>query len=562
MPGIDTAKVAAGAVAPVVLGVALRLLNLHDQILVEDEVHAVRTALLYPLDQILFTYRTEDPSLPLAALYRLSVDAGLRLSEIGLRLPVLIASVAAVFVLPWLAASWVERRTALLWSWLLAMSPILVLYGRMVRPYGLIALLVPASALMFLGFCTTKRVSRAVAFSILASLSLYVHLGTAPMLIAIFAFAVGEKLVRSSKALGWRELVFAASCTAALSSLFLIPAWDSLGPLIEAKGMRRRFDLGSTPPLLSLQTGSRSLALAIFIGAVALLGLVVLLRRQRRLALFTLTLVLAQWFGLALLAPAGIRSPLILNRYLIPTLPFLLLWVAAGVASMARRLDSVGSIRLVPFGSVLVAVFLGALALAGPFAEPQFRGSSFMHSKDFLRFDTPRGQLAPDGIPVFYHRVPAPGALVEFPHSGSWNSTRAHYVYQSLHRRRVIVAERDPLFCDDRLRLRNHVCATVEAIAESPARYVVVHADPLAEELAIAGGDDSGTRVMADDWAAMARDARTLRRKLRRKLGGGVYLDRQVVVWDLRRGVTPATPAYDRAPSAARPRSQRTREAP
>jgi hypothetical protein len=157
-----------------------------------------------------------------------------------------------------------------------------------------------------------------------------------------------------------------------------------------------------------------------------------------------------------------------------------------------------------------------------------------MHSKDFLRFDTPRGSLALDQIPVFYRGAPDPGAIVELPHSGSWNFTRAHYVYQTAHRRRVIVADRDPLFCDDRLRLRNHVCLTVDAISSSPARYIVVHADPLAEELAITGGDDSGTRVLAEEWAGMARDARVLARKLRKRLGKPVYLDDRVLVWELK----------------------------
>jgi hypothetical protein len=531
----DARLLALAGVLALVFGAALRLHNLRDQILLEDEMHTVRTALAYPVGEILTTYRSEDPCLPLTALYRALLDRGVVLSELGLRAPVLIASILAIVVLPWLASSWLDRRMVVLWAWLLAISPVLALYGRMVRPYGVITLLAPAAVLVLLRFRESGRLVWGVAFALLAAASVFFHLGTAPFIAAVMLFAIGERLLGRDGALSWTRLGALAASTLGLIAAFALPAWPSLVALARAKSGRRLFQLDAVLSVLSLQAGIASLAIALPVVAIAIAGLLVLFRDRPAAAGLTATVVAAQWLGLAVLAPSGGRSPLVLNRYLLITVPFLLLWVAVGVTTAASRLARVAAGRRWGAEWIVPIVVVIALVACGPFTDRDFRRSSFVHGKDFLRFDQPRGAIDPALVPAFYRDPGASGALVEFPHSGSWNATRAQYVYQSVHHRRVVAAEPGAPYCDPRLRLRNYVCGEPEAIAASGARFLVVHADVLAEEWNVVGGDGSGTLVQADHWADLARSARRLARQLQRRWGSPIYSDDRIWVWDLER---------------------------
>ncbi|HVR29342.1 MAG TPA: hypothetical protein VMS86_07375, partial [Thermoanaerobaculia bacterium] len=126
-----------------------------------------------------------------------------------------------------------------------------------------------------------------------------------------------------------------------------------------------------------------------------------------------------------------------------------------------------------------------------------------------------------------------------------WSATRAHYVYQAVHRAPVIAIEPFEWPCDQRLRLRNHHCARPEELAASAARFLVVHRDPLAEELSIEGGDDSGSYYRPEEWEQIARTSRRVARSLRRRWGPPAFQEEALLVWDLdsvrRRSTTAAS---------------------
>jgi predicted membrane-bound mannosyltransferase len=126
---------AVGWSLPFVVGAALRLWNLRGQILGGDETHAIRAALNFTLPKILVTYQVTDNCIPLTALYKLFLLAGMPLTETLLRLPVLLCGLAALLALPAAFAGRLDRGTVLVYRWLLAISPALVLYSRIARSY-------------------------------------------------------------------------------------------------------------------------------------------------------------------------------------------------------------------------------------------------------------------------------------------------------------------------------------------------------------------------------------------------------------------------------------------
>jgi hypothetical protein len=125
-----------GFLAVFLLGALLRLWNLGPQVMSDDELHAVRTALGNPVSRILVTYQRVDNTIPLTAFYRLLLDGGMKLNETVVRLPAVISGLLLLALAP----LWVARRlgwgTALVFAGLLAISPGLVFYSRIARSYS------------------------------------------------------------------------------------------------------------------------------------------------------------------------------------------------------------------------------------------------------------------------------------------------------------------------------------------------------------------------------------------------------------------------------------------
>lgn len=516
----------------------LRLWNLGRQILVGDEIHSLNIALNEPVVNILFTYRESDPCLPLTALFRLLMDWGVRLSEPILRAPSLVAGLAAVVVLPWVARPWLSRGERLLWAWLVALSALLVLYSRIVRPYALVACVGPLAVLAFLRWWLGERRLWAALYVLAALASVWLHLTTAPFVLAPFAFAaVHASLSREGKR-GWRDLLVLAGLTAAGLAALLIPAAASLVQLMEEKGGTGFVLRGSVLSALALLAGVVERDFAALFWLAAVWGLARLFAGRAVFALFALSVVTAQWLGLIVLRPGGLGHPLILTRYLVVTLPLVLAMVACGLYDVARRLVGPlvpGAGRAAARAAVLGAALVLYVA-AGPFMDEDLRRSSFMHWSDFLQFDSERGEIPPRKVPSFYYGLAEQddgGVVAEFPFRGGWAATRAHYVYQTVHGRPVLAAAPGGLFCDERLALVNHVCAEPPAILTSQARYLIVHRRIRREERWVEGGNATGLLVDQPGWRRHHSLARNWQRKLRRSWGRPVYRSRAIMAWDL-----------------------------
>jgi hypothetical protein len=483
------------------------------------------------------------------------LEGGLLFSEMTFRAPVMVASLAAILLLPWLARPLYGSRVALLFAWLLALSPVLEIYGGMVRPYAFVALLAPAVTLVALRWRGSGRPAWGLAWAVLSALCLWFHLATAPLLVAPFGLLLLEKArarmrrgaPRDTALPPLRDLAIAGAAAALLVAAFMVPLWESLRELYAAKGGITRFSFELLPPIARLQAGTAvgdgAIAATFLFWSLAVIGGAVLARRRPALVIYPVVVTLALWVGLAILQPIGMLHPIIFNRYLIGTLPLVLLLVAAGLDAAIERLEAgirgsaTDPTERSSFGThAATVVVLVLLVASGPYGDAVFRRSSFQHNKDFIRFDQPRGKVSADAIPAFYREVRtngAAGSIIEFPFRGGWAATRAHYVYQVAHRSPVIAAEPYEWPCDERLRLRNHVCSKPETMLLSPARYLVVHRDPLAEESAIVGGDDSGNRYRPEEWVEFARTAGRVTRGLRRRFGPPFYRDDNMTVWDL-----------------------------
>jgi hypothetical protein len=543
-----------GVLFPFLVGALLRLWNLPHQILGGDEFHALRTALRFPLLKILVTYQVTDNCIPLTALYKLAMIAGLPITEMLVRLPVVLCGLAALLVLPAAFADRTRRGTVLVYRWLVAISPALVFYSRIARSYMPMVLFAFGAVMAFEVWWRTRSRRAGAAYVLLAGLAVWFHLGAGPIVAAPFLFAVGEALAgKRNLRRDLLNLAFLGLSVAAVFALFLIPARASLLAVVAAKRVEQAIPW---PEVLSglfrLQAGTAAGWLAAIFWLAAAAGLAFLFREDRRLALFTAAVVGGHVAGLLILSPKGLAHPIILGRYLLPILPFVLLWVAAAFGSPWKLAEPARRA-----GAVLLLI---ALVMAGPFTDPAAWRTSFLHHNDFVGFYQPRRTAPAAAVPAFYRQLRGE-TVIELPWVYVWNSNRSFYLYQEIHGGRVFVSTPQHILFRPPLALRNAVAPEPEAFCASGARYLIVHRNVGREEDRLAPGG----RFMALErpLRRMLRDsAGNLAKRLERQWGGPVYADRWLRVWDLRAvcggGTHSAAPVASARAAMTRPAAKLT----
>lgn len=517
-----------------VLGLVPRLWNLPAQVMSDDEMHTVRTAVSLPVSKILIAYQPVDNCIPLTALWRALLDAGLHPGEVALRLPAVLSGAFLLLVAPWWAARRIGRGAALALAALLAISPELVFYSRIARSYAPIVLLGFGAVAAFEAWWRRPSWRMGALYVVLAALAAWFHLGAATFVVAPFLFALGDLLVQRDR-LRLRPLIYLGLATGLAFLAFLVPALESLLALILEKHSKAGLDAMAVFDVLRLQAGSARPAVAVLFWLVTAAGFVRFVRFDRRLALYTATVVLGHLAGLLFLAPEGHEIALVFQRYLLVALPWILVWTAAGLGHPWPAGRPAWRI-LQP--ALAVAALLG-LAAAGPFVEPEIRRSSFAHHNDYMGLYAPRPKPRLRQIPRFYRRLASSGeqgAVLEFPWLPIWRVNRCFYLYQELHGREVVVSSPRPLLADPRLRLRNLSLARDEAFLASRARWVVVHRDLGREE---ARWPESGAYPQPQTLLHASRVFRqagpAMIRRLRRVWGPPDEADNWIAVWDLER---------------------------
>ncbi len=529
---------------PVAVGAFLRLFRLGTQILVGDELHAPRAAQRHDLETVLTTFLPSDHSMPLTGLYELLMESGVELTELHLRLPVLVAAMLVLVVVPVALERRLGRGAAVAAAWLVAVSPGLVLYGRIARSYMPIVLLAFVAVMAFERWWRSRRPGPAAAYVVAGSAAVWFHLGAAPFVAAPLVWgglaALGRpRRLRTLAALALLGLGLAAGLAA-----ILLPAWESFVLLLDERGGHRLPPAGTFLQVAALQAGAAEPWAAVLFWLLAAGGLATLSRRRPAFASYTLLLVAANLAALLVMRPFALASPIVFNRYLLIGLPLVLAWVAAGLARLGEAVAA-GVAPRAPRAAVPVAVGLLAAAVAllvagGPFVAPRMLYSSFLHDNDSLMYiKPPRPLVGERTVSEFYRRLaaaPDDQPVIEYTALPTWLWDTQIRAYQDLHRQRVLLSPQEPkLFTGGGLALENHVEPRPEAILASPARWLVVHRKS-AWEL---------DRVQLDDTVGLAVPPalRPISRRLARRLGGWLerrwgppdHADALLLVWDLDR---------------------------
>lgn len=516
------------------VGTYLRCARLGSQVFGGDEGHLLWAIFEGRFPALLFSYQPADYSLPMAAFARALLLITERVSDFSLRALPLVCGVGLLLLA--IAARRLIRdsRVVLLWLALIALSPALIAYSRIARSYGPATTLALAAALALAAWLEDPRPIWGIVASVSGALAVYFH----PLvgLLPASAFGVtwwvsGAMKPRSRRR---RQALIFALLWGAMCASFLIPGrWTLLASLSE-KGGRSPLSGGAFAEAWRLLSGSRHGEVAVALALFAALGVVRGVKRREVLTYFGLGAVALQVGLVAVSSPVGLEGARVLGRYLLPAWPWVLLWGASGfvmvVALLTRRLELQ---QLIVPSTVAVALTLGAL---GPVVDRDVRTSSFLHANEMLGFTRPLRSAAGVPLPDPYRQLGSgDDALIEFPLHYAWAQSVAVQSYQRIHGRRVLVGRPFRPWNEPELRLRSHVAAEPAAFLRAPARYLLVHRDPAAEERRVLAYLKPMARREYTEIETLRAAAREMEARLRTDWGSPDLESAEVAAWDLDR---------------------------
>lgn len=432
------------------IGIFLRLYGLSGQIPLDDEWHSLNFVLDKSFWAVLTTHGLGANCIPQNILNWILLHT-VGWSELTLFLPSVLCGITGLLLFPRLVSRLTDRTVAVFFSWLFAISPCVIFYSRIVRPYSMV-LFFGFLALLNLALWTREgRPRQLLAYAFCGFAAIYFHLYSAlPVLAplgALFLLALCRRKTNTEAPwISAPALIGAGTFMAAMILVFLVPAHWKNPWWMGVQGVSRVTHAGLWE-FLSLLAGTRfALAKGLFAALVAT-GLLAWLRREFRVGLLFLSVWAA--FGLFLIfgTQEGMQAAIQVARYNIVLFPVAILLAAYALDRFFARLPSAGRFAA-------VVLLIGGLVAGSPLWNTFALPNNFMHHSAFqdsyAPFDwtrsrtralTPLPQMEASRIPAWYAAVaadPSVPGLIEYPmYIG--DPLNFHYFTQHVHRKPVAI---------------------------------------------------------------------------------------------------------------------------
>ncbi len=391
--------------AALLTGTWLRLDQLAAQVLIDDEWHAVHQLLQHGPGAMLLDFGYADYSIPLGVLYWHEAQWW-GLSEFAMRAPMLLCGLATLVAFPVYVVPRMSRATAAIFAVLLAISPLLVVYSRLARPYAITLLLGWIAHAAFQRWHSTPGAHRAAGtvYASSAAFATWLHPLIAPFALAPLLWGLGElrRLPPAERRAAFSRLALLALATAALVAALVLPPVIANPQSLAAKSA---VDVPGAATLIGVWfewLGTPSAIVVVLCLAVAAFGAPDVWRALPEAHTGVLGLLLTL-LAVLLTRPMWSFNPLTLARYLLPMVPLLLLFVAAGAVRIAGRIATPETTGGRLMFAAVAALPVIALAAQSPL-EPMLRhpNAHALGSVHYMDFRPEKNPILPyqEAIPV------------------------------------------------------------------------------------------------------------------------------------------------------------------
>ena len=447
-----------------VLGAGLRLYLFASQIFLDDEWISVNQVIGKTYADVITQFNPVDNSSLLFNLYNLVLNRSIGWSEWTLRLPVMVAGLLSLIILPLLTKRILGERVSIIFAGLLAISPFLIFYSRYARGYEIATMSGFTALLLFHLWQTTGKDPYATGFVLTGAVAIYAHLFS---LVAVFvplvtAFGCGivNRFKRTPSASGQKavslvDLLFVNFVLMALLLPLLWPVISQAGHLSWRVGSLTLIGVTTAANLIA---GTGNLPVTILFFLLFAAGWFLLFRRNQRLGWTLLSTTCAYVIVLLASRPPGMQRGEVLLRYMIVMVPVALMMAALAIEQLQKLAAENGLHRHVQTtGAVLI---FGILFAAGPLPALYHRPNNFTNHSAFqgsYKAQTwkiseantvfPAFSVATNQIPAFYFWLQEQadiGTIIEYPFDVCDYNNLFDY-YQHFHKKNIIAG-----FCSDK----------------------------------------------------------------------------------------------------------------
>jgi hypothetical protein len=267
----------------IVLGAWLRFHGLGAQVVQDDEWHAIHKLMGSGYADIFRSFGQADHSIPLTLLYKAMAET-VGLTEINMRIVQVLAGIALIALaaaLAWYVTA--SRAAVMLFAFLVAGAPFLVLYSRIARPYAITTLLVTGVLALLWRWRECRGLGLGALACALTALAAWLHPISA-VFPAVAMLAILAEDLRARKDI--RAIVLLAlAAAAAIAAPLAVPLMNDAQALTAKAG-------GSFPGgytvwrMSSLFAGGLPDAVTAILVAIAAFGAVRLVRSQPALGMY------------------------------------------------------------------------------------------------------------------------------------------------------------------------------------------------------------------------------------------------------------------------------------
>ncbi|MBN2613338.1 MAG: glycosyltransferase family 39 protein [Bacteroidales bacterium] len=506
-----------------IAGMMLRLYQISGQILVGDEWQGVKIALNHSFAYIISHFHEYDNCILLSLFYRLLLNMS-GLNEVGVHLLQIIAGISMLVIFPFLIQKVVNRWTAVIFSMLLATSPLLVYYSRYGRPYIIVVFLTFIAILSFYAWFKKGNNLYAAAYIGFGVLATYLNLFAIASIIApitcFICLACLQRIkpdwVISGRLPDIKQIFLIAAILTATLFLLLLPALGSMSEITQKIG-DSNLNVGSVKGFLNLLNGTKNSILTIIFSLLFIHGIWRLYQIDVVFGSLVTTIPIFYAIIMLVVQPFGISEPLVLARYVISYLPFYLLTIAVSLAELGQWIENLmhksGMYTYKMAHPFIFLFFLACICIVSPIPRIYGNVNNFTNHFDF-QGDYHLGSinLTPELVlrmPGFYTSLKDEAndvVIIETPYS-NYELAQCYHLYQRYHQKKVMIGYSKPSIVGwpDNINIANNKFIPTNLIRLSGSgliagkryAYVIVHKDLIGELLYIRNGYSAYEKLLS-----------------------------------------------------------------